>query len=87
MAYLMQHVFTADNLIAHIDRFEQFLKPEIGGVLDKWGGTSGSWASRVEGLRSFVRGRQATLEKEVRTSADLRSILALTDEEITAVFG
>lgn len=87
MAYLMQHVFTADNLIAHIDRFEQFLKPEIGRDLDKWGGTSGSWASRVEGLRSFVRGRQATLEKEVRTSADLRSILALTDEEITAVFG
>lgn len=39
------------------------------------------------GLRTFVRGRQATLEKEVRTSSQLRSILALTDEEIAAVFG
>lgn len=87
MAYLMQNVFTTDNLIAHIDRFEQILKPEIGRDLDKWGGSSGSWSSRVEGLRTFVRGRQATLEKEVRTSSQLRSILALTDEEIAAVFG
>lgn len=40
MAYLMQNVFTTDNLIAHIDRFEQILKPEIGRDLDKWGGSS-----------------------------------------------
>lgn len=83
----MQHVFTADNLIAHIDRFEEQLRPEIGRDLDKWGGASGAWASRVEGLRNFARGRQEVLEKEVRTSAQLRSILALTDEEIETVFG
>lgn len=87
MAYLMQHVFTVDNLIAHIDRFEEQLRPEIGRDLDKWGGASGAWASRVEGLRNFARGRQEVLEKEVRTSAQLRSILALTDEEIETVFG
>lgn len=87
MAYLMQNVFTPDNMIAHIDRFEQWIRPEIGRDLDKWGGSSSSWPSRVEGLRTFVRGRQATLENEVRTSSQLRAILALTDEEITAVFG
>lgn len=88
LEYMMKNVFVTDNILARIDQFQAFLSPEIGRDLNKWrsDGADG-WESRVDGLRTFIKNRQGRLKDELRNDAALRNIIALTDEELTRIFG
>lgn len=53
-AYLMSEVFRCDSMIAHLDRFEALLTPEMQGQVNRWGGNFNTWKNNVDSIRKFL---------------------------------
>lgn len=85
LEYQMNHIWNSENLIATIDMFADRIADEIPRNHQRWNIT-GDWSEKVEVMRTFAKERQAQLKDEFANSSGLRSIIALTDEELNRCF-
>lgn len=84
-AYHMQHTFSTKTVLARIDTFATYLKPEIARNHTHYGITT-SWEGNVEEMRAFVRTRQKALKQEMSTKAEVKAVFRLNGAQIDALF-
>lgn len=67
MAWQMQNIWSTENMLAAIDRYEQAIAPEMERDCAKWGRTYAQWQEHVKALRSFATNRPAHLTRFVQS--------------------
>ena len=75
-AWVVNNVWTKDNVIARIDELHDALLPDMQKECNRWLGTVQSWEKNIEDLRSFATNRTAYFLK------DLKSYFGLTTEQM-----
>lgn len=86
LEYGLNNVYRTDLVLAKIDSIQESWHGEGTRNHAKWE-CRDSWDVWVNGLRSFARGRIATLKKEFTTDSRVTRVFHLTDDEIKRCFG
>lgn len=86
LEYGLNNVYRTDLVLAKIDSIAESWQGEGTRNHRKWECQS-VWEVYVNGLRSFAKGRIATLKKEFTTDPRVTRVFHLTDEEIARCFG
>ncbi len=74
-AYAINHHFSSDNVIAHIDAYADKIRPELSAHYERWPsqGSISSWEKHVERMRDFARARNDNMEKFLKSYFGLSS--------------
>jgi gliding motility-associated-like protein len=72
--YLMTEVFVCDSMIAHINKFEALLAPEMPAQITRWGGNFNTWKDNVDSLRSFLLTRCKTIGGNTDTCLKVKQL-------------
>lgn len=75
-AWVVNNVWTKDNVIAHVDALHDTLLPDMQKECNRWLGTVQSWEKNIEALRTFATNRTDYFLK------DLKSHFGLTTEQM-----
>lgn len=82
LAEALGGVLSDENVLAHIDRLEAQLEPEVARERERWGSSVESWHGRVQELRNFINNDWQ--EKLINGAVEY---CRLTPEEKEAYFG
>lgn len=85
LEYQMDNIWSSKNILSRIDEMVAVMKDEVPRNNARWA-KSQNWAVCVEGLRNFAKERPTVLRNEMKNDSRVRSIIALTDEELARCF-
>lgn len=82
--YHMKNTFSTERVLAKIDELYGIWKNEAPRNFQRWNPNI-NWEANVEALRTFARGRQAALKKEMATP-NIQAIFGLSSQQIDQLF-
>lgn len=85
LEYQMDNVWNSKRILSRIDEMCDNIRSEVPRNNSRWQKNQ-NWDSCVEDLRDFARKRPAQLHDEMKNDGRVRSIIALTDEELSRCF-
>ena len=83
LSWAMDGVLSNENVLAHIDAYQQLLDHEVPAERQRWDGDYAGWIGHVNRLRAFITEH----DHHGRIVENLRKFINLTDAECETYFG
>ena len=65
-AWVLQNVWTEENVVNRINEIQAMLQPDIAKECKRWGGSVASWEKNLQALRDFAKNRTPYVLDDIR---------------------
>ena len=87
MALHLKTTFSEDTVLDTLDAMIAVLDPEMERNSENWGPDYETWKKNVEQIRTITTGNSKLAPRRTTVLRELKSVLALTEEDMDKYFG